>query len=670
MELIFLILTLACGNDKGGCPEGSGHCDTGDSGAAYIDLDGDGYSTADGDCDDTDLLKSPGLTEIPCDELNNDCDKQTDDSPDMDGDGYNICTDLSAYPNGGDCDDADPNRHPGMNEICDGVDQNCDGIPDDGGPWFIDADGDGFGEAGSLPALVCDSTTTGYVADDTDCDDTRTATHPGAAEEESDVDCMKDGDKDGWGDDTPPLPGIIAGSDCDDGEDYIFPGAAEEESDVDCMSDEDGDGWGDNSPSSGIIAGTDCDDLDPETYPEAYDACWDGMDNDCDGGDDVDCDCPIELMDSFSSEDDTAVNTRYLSDNGNCSVIVGRSDAFGNYYDDSYYTTGSASQFMMELKLGLFLESNTTIAVGVWFLEMDVGVSDGTYYNIGHYTGNESGAYAPDTHWDGGGGPAVATYDPATNQIDVIVYSAFDNYAPVGYLQGTLIDENTIELWVISGTPFKDATKSHVESDCGSWSSLYGPFTWTDSGSRVSALYLSDYWYDVGENYEGDSWGFDEGQEECPETEVSHFTSSSQRAGRGKKPGPDITIQPDVLISAMNTFGEMRTWPKWLALSWAEVVVWQIEDPYNRELARVQLWQVIENYHKNPKFREDLDEMYDEITDPEGFGDDAYFRLVKALYFGGVDRELDDDHQLMGVTPGMRAYTRSIEQELTGGPPQ
>lgn len=70
---------------------------------------------------------------------------------DNDGDGYNTTTD---------CNDADPTIHPNAAEMCDGVDQDCDGVVDNG----FDADGDGYSSCGG------------------DCDDTNAAVNPGAAE--------------------------------------------------------------------------------------------------------------------------------------------------------------------------------------------------------------------------------------------------------------------------------------------------------------------------------------------------------------------------------------------------------------------------------------------------------------------------------------------------------
>jgi len=83
------------------------------------DLDGDGYTEADGDCDDGDDTIHPGAEEL-CDEVDHNCDG--DIHGDNDGDGSDVCDD---------CDDADDTVHPGALETNgDGVDSNCDGLDD------------------------------------------------------------------------------------------------------------------------------------------------------------------------------------------------------------------------------------------------------------------------------------------------------------------------------------------------------------------------------------------------------------------------------------------------------------------------------------------------------------------------------------------------------------
>ncbi len=57
--------------------------------------------------------------------------------PDADLDGYADCTVPGCNPSGllcGDCDDARNDVHPGATEICDQVDNDCDGLADEGFP--------------------------------------------------------------------------------------------------------------------------------------------------------------------------------------------------------------------------------------------------------------------------------------------------------------------------------------------------------------------------------------------------------------------------------------------------------------------------------------------------------------------------------------------------------
>ena len=82
-----------------------------------------GYVANNGDCDDTNAAVNPGATEI-CNGIDDNCDGEIDEGFDADGDGYTTC--------GGDCDDGDPAVNPGAMEICNDIDDNCDGNIDEG----------------------------------------------------------------------------------------------------------------------------------------------------------------------------------------------------------------------------------------------------------------------------------------------------------------------------------------------------------------------------------------------------------------------------------------------------------------------------------------------------------------------------------------------------------
>ncbi|MCK6528594.1 hypothetical protein L6R50_13900 [Myxococcota bacterium] len=135
-----------------------------------------------------------------------------DDTAPVDGDG-------DGFVDGVDCDDADAGVFPGADEVCDGADQDCDGIVDeeplDGGTWYQDGDGDGYGDAAS-PVVAC-SPPVGMVADATDCDDILATVHPGA------TDVCNGIDDDCDGADHCPLDGIFdlgmadARIDCEEG---------------------------------------------------------------------------------------------------------------------------------------------------------------------------------------------------------------------------------------------------------------------------------------------------------------------------------------------------------------------------------------------------------------------------------------------------------------------
>lgn len=135
-----------------------------------------GYVLADGDCDDTDPnIISPIMYYV-----------------DADGDGFgDDATGLVAciQPSntvsiGGDCDDMDNTIYPGALEICDGLDNNCDGQVDEGLTflnYYFDGDSDGFGIGN--PTVSCEPIA-GYATQNGDCDDSNNAVYPGAPDTE------------------------------------------------------------------------------------------------------------------------------------------------------------------------------------------------------------------------------------------------------------------------------------------------------------------------------------------------------------------------------------------------------------------------------------------------------------------------------------------------------
>ncbi len=148
--------------------------------AGDADLDGDGYSIADGDCDESDPSAHPGAEETWYDGVDQDC--EVGDDWDADGDGER----STLHPDGGDCDDTDPDVYPGADDdSVDGVDQDCDGTDgpgggDDGGGTGGEGGGgdDGGGDDGSEDEDVDGDGSPASV----DCNDAEPRAYPGADE--------------------------------------------------------------------------------------------------------------------------------------------------------------------------------------------------------------------------------------------------------------------------------------------------------------------------------------------------------------------------------------------------------------------------------------------------------------------------------------------------------
>jgi hypothetical protein len=164
------------------------------------DGDEDGYigeQYGGDDCNDEDPAIGPHAVEV-CDEVDNNCDGQIDEEmtntfyTDSDGDGYGIeagAVEACTQPPGtatyaGDCDDDDAELNPGQEEVCDGIDNDCDDVADEGTKIavFEDLDDDGYGDDATIASACPDAVPGGWTTVGLDCDDDDPAIHPDATE--------------------------------------------------------------------------------------------------------------------------------------------------------------------------------------------------------------------------------------------------------------------------------------------------------------------------------------------------------------------------------------------------------------------------------------------------------------------------------------------------------
>ncbi|MDP3504190.1 MAG: MopE-related protein [Myxococcales bacterium] len=236
-------------------------------GAPCFDFDGDGFTNCQGDCNDDPngggRSVGPNRSEVVGDGLDNDCDGQVDENTDEDGDGFSTGGPMALR----DCNDKLADVNPGAAERCDGFDNDCDGVVDEG----FDVDGDFVATCAG------------------DCNDMNPAVNPTRDEVcgngiDDNCDGRIDEDTDNDGDGVSTCAG-----DCNDFNASVHGAAGSIAAAMEVCDGQDNncnrlfdEGFDQDNDGTPVCFG-DCDDTNPSIGPRSFEVPGNGIDDDCDG---------------------------------------------------------------------------------------------------------------------------------------------------------------------------------------------------------------------------------------------------------------------------------------------------------------------------------------------------------------------------------------------------